>query len=228
LTIEGGLAIIDSTLTIKSGHTLTIRDSRVYCYPDAQIIVMPGGKLVINNTIVGPPACTDWTWQGISVLGSASNPGILELNNTTIENAVCAIRLGDIITLYDPLPFCALFDGGIVYADNSDFVNNKQSVRYKPYAGYYYATYFSNTSYFNACTFTLNNNAYFAKAAKAQVELHGVRGISFTYCTFADFRTKNTASDYTTAIYANNSGIKVGNKSSYMSIPNEGWSLANL
>jgi hypothetical protein len=189
----GSSYTIESTLYIKNGATLTIK-SVVYCSPSAKIIVQPGGKLIIDGGIL-TSACNDELWQGIEVWGNSNlsqtsaNQGFVELkNNAIIENAVCGIRVGNkqILTAFD-------LDGGIVKANNVRFINNQQAVFFAPYVSKMDNTgkyFYSNASRFENCTFALSNAAYFTQASNSQVELQGVKGVSFTNCIFADYRTK--------------------------------------
>ena len=214
---------IKGTFVVNSQSTVTFKNTTVYCMPDAQIIVNPGGKLILNNATLKPyNDCSNQMWQGITVLGNDNlsqtdaNQGVVELNNARIENAVCGIHVGSKTPrrLLHILPWAErmiYYSGGIVKADNANFVNNQQAVYFAPYEN----GTFNNVSYFENCEFRLDNPTPFSQAGLAQVKLHGVRGIPFTNCNFADNRTKNAASDYITGIYANNSSIKVNGNCSF-------------
>ena len=74
--------IIDSTLTIKNGVTLTII-STVYCTPMTKIIVESGGSLFINGGVL-TNVCNGLPWQGIEVRSG----GLLTINGQgQIQNA---------------------------------------------------------------------------------------------------------------------------------------------
>ncbi|MDR0363634.1 MAG: hypothetical protein LBH92_01210, partial [Bacteroidales bacterium] len=83
-------------ITIENDVTLTIR-SNVYSAPNTQIIVQPGGKLIIDGGKL-TNSCSDKMWQGILVFGQRDKPqlpeyqGTVELkNNAVIEHALIAI-----------------------------------------------------------------------------------------------------------------------------------------
>ena len=213
--------LLSVPVTVEAGSTLTITGT-VYCTPSASIMVKSGAKLVLDGcTLTG--AC-DELWQGITVLGNDNAPqedafqGVVELiDNASIQDAICGIYVGSKIPIPIPEPYpghvkprMKYLCGGIIRAESASFLNNKQTVYFAPYSDQFYGGKY-NTSYFKNCTFELNNNAFFAKAGKAQVELQGVDNISFTNCNFADYRTKTSTDDYTIGIYANASSIRVGN-----------------
>ncbi|MBO4654363.1 MAG: S8 family serine peptidase, partial [Bacteroidales bacterium] len=85
----------DADLIIDSLATLTITDT-LYIAGGHNIIVRPGGKLIVNGGTL-TNACDGEMWQGIIVEGHASLPqlpalqGSVILNNATIENARNAI-----------------------------------------------------------------------------------------------------------------------------------------
>ncbi|MCL2130867.1 MAG: S8 family serine peptidase [Lentimicrobiaceae bacterium] len=234
--------IIEGTFTINSGHTVTIHNANaVYCALDAKIVINKGGKLIVDKTMLRSAAyCDNQTWQGIVVMGDDFSPqidslqGVVELiNGATIRDAVCGIRAGSDIPIMIPglfvKPRYKYYGGGIVRAEDANFINNQQAVHIAPYDDYFSNGILQNNkSYFNSCTFELNGNTIFTQAGKAQVELQGVSNMPFTNCTFADNRTKNNASDYTTGIYTNSSSIKIGSKPSVSSNYNDGCSFSGF
>jgi hypothetical protein len=81
-------------LIIPETTTLTIR-SNVYLSEGVKIIVEQGAYLVIDGGLL-TNQCGD-TWQGIEVWGDPTDPlnyGKILMNNSTIENAVVAVRMG--------------------------------------------------------------------------------------------------------------------------------------
>jgi parallel beta-helix repeat protein len=192
-------------LTIENEATLTIQNT-VYCAPLSQIIIEPGGRLIIDSGVL-TNACDGELWQGIEVQGNMlmrqneTNQGVLVLNNARIENAVCGISAGK---------KGSSKSGGVVKAANAQFINNKQAVYFSPYIANDGNTYYNNASYFKNCSFVLNDNALFAEPSVAQVELQGVRGIFFQNSTFADARNIHSKKRLTNGIYANGASIRVG------------------
>ena len=180
-------ATISGSFTVNAGHTVNIQNKNIYCTEDAKIVVMPGGKLIIeNSTLKSAEPCNDKMWQGIEVWGNtyqsqtAVNQGTVELRNATIADAVCAIR---VCRIKESLPYISYVDGGgIVKADNTHFINNKEAV----YFYRYYATFYANSgnynvSYFKNCQFTIDK-----PFNQPMVSLCGVRGILFENCQFTN------------------------------------------
>ena len=117
-------SLLSTTKHVNNGETLTI-SCNLYCTGNAQIIVHPGGKLVVDGGTL-TNACEGELWQGITVLGDSTQPlnkndqGYVQLKNgATIENAYWGIYIEG---------------GGIVSASNVQFVNNYYGVRFGPLA----------------------------------------------------------------------------------------------
>ena len=106
-----------SNISINAGATLTVTSS-IKVGAKNNIIVHPGGKLVINGGTL-TNACPGTMWQGITVMGDSSQPasqnyqGYVQINNGEIENAICGITV---------------HGGGMVEATNAYFTNNLSSV----------------------------------------------------------------------------------------------------
>ncbi len=131
-------------ILVKSGNTLTIT-CEVLMPQNGKIIIEQGAKLIIDG---GSITCAydDALWQGIEVWGNThlahtdANQGVLELKNgAIIENATNAV------TTWKPNDVAK--SGGIIRASNSTFRENKRSVEFRYYPNY------TNTSYFDKCTF---------------------------------------------------------------------------
>ena len=193
---------VNQNVEIPNNATLTIR-GEIQFSADASITVQPGGKLIVNGGTL-TNACDGELWVGIRIEGNgkvsqtAINQGTVELkNNARIENAIVGVYV---------------YPHGILKANNTHFLNNMTAVFFSCWNhGPVHADILTNNvSKLDNCEFTLNNNAFFHKAYRAQVELVEVHGVSFTNCTFADNRTKNAASNYITGIFANGSSLKIG------------------
>ncbi|MDD4438106.1 MAG: S8 family serine peptidase [Tissierellia bacterium] len=216
--------LISGTVTISSGCQIDIMDGvTIYCTPNAKIIVEPGGYLnLINATITS--ACEGEMWQGIELYGidgssphDLSSHGFLYMTGSTIENAMCAVNAGGVRYVMigsteevDPptqggygqrvlfLPLNG--GGGIIQAEYSNFINNKQSINYN--SGMLYALSKVSMGFYK-CTFTIDNNASFTVTNNtSQIFLSGVRGIHFNHCTF-----QNLQSTSGVGIYANGAGV---------------------
>ena len=186
--------MINQDLFIDSLATLIITDT-LYVGNDARIIVRPGGKLIVDGGTL-TNACTGEMWQGIFVEGNRNlhqteaNQGTVVLRNgAVIENAICGIRTG-------APGDSTITTGGIIYASNTTFRNNRRAVAFYPYADIVSGTTVrDNFSGFSNCTFTVDNDNLFAAnntAFDAHVSLWDVKGVTFEGCTFTNATTAMT------------------------------------
>jgi len=184
-------------IVVSSGFVLNV-SSTVVCNPDIKITIEPNAKLYINNGTI-KSQCNQ-LWQGILVKGNSSlqqtssNQGSVELQNATIENAICAIKVEA---------------GGIVKTYNSTFNNNLCAIEYLPYVYSQGSIFYDNVGLFHKCTFKIDNNNLFTPAQQTsiiEVKLNGVRGIFFEGCTF-----KTEALSNGKGIFAQDAGFKVKN-----------------
>ncbi|MDX1939030.1 MAG: T9SS type A sorting domain-containing protein [Saprospiraceae bacterium] len=162
-----------------------------------KIIIEKGGKLVVDDGII--TRLCDSYWQGIEVIGdrtlaqTAANQGTLELKNGAIieyaNNAIVTGLNGD-----------ASKGGGIIYADNTTFRNNRRSVEFLQY------TQSDNLSYFTNCTFELTST-YPQSTYVGMVTIWDNYGIPFTTCTFRNQSTAVTNKQY--GIYTIDAGYQV-------------------
>ena len=122
-----GNKMIHDSLVVNSSAVLTITDT-VYMSSSARLIVLPGGKLVVDGGTL-TSACPGELWRGIEVVGDRTKrqlpqwQGTVELKNgARIENAHCGIHTG--------LPGDAAYAtaGGIIKADSAFFKNNRRAV----------------------------------------------------------------------------------------------------
>ena len=228
---------IKNELRIKNGATVSFTNSTLRFYKNAKIVVEPGSKLILNNcTSTSVCEGSENLWQGIQVLGKYNFlqtdifQGVVELNNTIIENAVCGVSVGNA----NSYGLSIRYGSGIVYANNTHFTNNKQAVYFAPYAPYSsIGKLLNNKSYFNNCVFEINKPLNTIGGQETMVELHGVSGIKFTNCKFLN-NTSLTPSPFPSplpsippiGIYANNASIRVGELS--FSMPSNGCEFSRL
>ena len=196
-------------IIVDSLSVLYIEDT-VKIAPNASIIVEPGGKLIINGGTL-TNYCSNSPWQGIVVEGNeslsqnATEQGIVVLNNATIENAICGIKVGDTTDLSK--------NGGIVYATNTTFKNCKNAVFFAPYQNMNNNVEFANRSKFTESVFLVDNDFYSTGMFfDSHVKLLGVNGISFTGCRFTNEQitpNPSTKRYVSSGISAINSGFSV-------------------
>lgn len=197
-------------VTVENGSTLTITGT-VQCAPEARIVVRPGARLIVDGGTL-TNACDNDLWKGIFVEGNASqhqtstHQGVVELRNgATIENAVAAITTGS----PDHAPSTT---GGIILASDATFRNNVRAVEFLPYADHVSSTAVrANYSRFNNCTFTVDDDNYFAASGanfNAHVSLDDVKGVTFSGCTFNN--NTETSASRGRGIFAQDAGFVVG------------------
>ncbi len=174
---------------IDNNSTLSITGSQLSINPDNKIIIHPGSKLILDGCLL-TNSCSNNKWQGIEVWGTknaaqgspfySQYQGIVELKNgATIANAEEAIRL------WNPNDWNSM--GGIVFANNATFLNNRRSVEFMSYKETLPNGYtVDNESSFTNCTFKVDNN-YLDPANDeftVHVSLWDVKGVKFTACQF--------------------------------------------
>ena len=177
----------NNILIIDSGVTLTILGT-VYFSENASIIINPGGKLILDGSVL-TTICDEDVWQGIQLLGNSSisqltsgAQGTVELKNgAVISNAVCGIKVWDGTN--------ANSSGGIVRAENASFLNNATAVEFGEYHNMNNGYELGNRSYFTNCNFTINND-YLSnnELFQAHVKLNSIKNVSFAGCTFSNER----------------------------------------
>lgn len=207
--------ILKNNLIIENGAKLTLKDCILHVPSGANIIVKPGGQLIVDGATI-TNRC-DNMWQGIEVWGDRSAnqyqnaqgqyaQGYVELRNgATIENAVCALAL------WRPNHWSTT--GGIVHAEDAVFRNNQRSV---------HALYYKNVNsvsgketdynaWFTRCQFIVDENYLgdedhvFCK----HVDLSHVRGLKFQACDFSVTASSNNISYWTSGIAGYEAGFCV-------------------
>lgn len=177
-------------IIIKSTGRLTLNAMNLGIATGKSIIIEPGGKLIVNNSII-TNACLNKPWKGIQVWGNKGanqlinaygnyQQGYLELNGSTIENAICAADL------WKPNDY--MKTGGIIKATNSTFRNNTNSI----HALHYRNSHPTQPSYeldYNGmvvnCTFEITSAYIPANTFYKHIDLANIRGFSFLGTDFS-------------------------------------------
>lgn len=187
----GSTSVIAGTFTISNGSTVTI-SSIAKCSPNAKIIILPGGKLVVNGGTL-TNLCPGKMWNGIYVVGNkyqrqlAQYQGTLEVkNNSVIENAKCAIHNWD--------GSDSNTSGGIVKVTTGSVLrNNGVAAHFKEYTNTDVTGAQTNDeSTFNRCNFVINDDNFLSANSltfENFVRMEKIFGVSFKGCDFADRRT---------------------------------------
>jgi hypothetical protein len=218
-------------LRILPGVTLTINNSILEFDENAKMIIEPGARVYVNNSLLTKHYCEPLKkWQGIEVRGDRYDnqyvyfdhplaQGKLVLDGSTIEHAIDAVLLA---AKNEEGRVDVSKSGGIVIANNSYFINNQKSV----YGLYYQNMHpvdpgyeMDNLSYFKYCTFEVNsayiNDDY---AFYKHVDLAQVKGFDFKACTFSNTAIYNV-SDYNCGIMAHDAGFSVEAECSSQTVP---------
>ncbi|GHV34417.1 hypothetical protein FACS1894178_1880 [Bacteroidia bacterium] len=107
--------IITDVLEIPTNTTVNFSNSSIKFAPTAKILVRAGGKLILNGATL-TNLCAGEMWQGIELENSENlQSTILEMNNSLIENAVCAVKT---------IANSSTSKAASVIATNSTFKNN--------------------------------------------------------------------------------------------------------
>lgn len=210
---------------ISNGATLTINNSEYEFGPDASIIIEPGAKLIVNNTILtnSKYCAPDFKlWKGIEVRGNDEesqfpeyigqewvyHQGRIYLNGATISNAEIAIA-----TLKRDAAGNIFWNtgGGIVTARDTDFINNTNALTFIPYKP-------GNRSWFTACNFIINEEYLPGTTFYKHVDLNEVYDVRFTACDFS-LSSHPDVSSYNHAIAAYNSSFRVLSNCTSMTSP---------
>ena len=200
-------------LYVEQGSVLTI-SSTISFAPGRSLRIAIGGKVIIDGGEL-TSLCSNSPWEGVIVEGingntqSGVNPyqGYFVLNNSTISNAKCGITVG-----IENDQFNA-YTGGIVIANNTNFINNEIGVKFLPYSYYSGQIEVKNRSMFTNCTFTVNSEFLSSEMQfKSHVELYEVNGILFKACKFEsiNYNSSNNEDEYSgVGILSYNSGFTV-------------------
>ncbi len=175
---------------VKSGAELRIYNIIGFA-DDADLIIEMGGRVVLDNGHL-TMAC-DERWEGVDVIGHPtmsqaleSYHGIIEaLNGSSIQYAEVGIE-----TIPYEFDHGSPTGGGIIYSENSYFINNKTDVKFYPFQNTHPITgeNFRNLSYFTRCEFLTTEMHYITYPDEDYPEIHiqmnGVDGIPVKGCIF--------------------------------------------
>lgn len=175
--------IITNDVSLEPGSTLTIL-STVSFAEGCKLIVKANSKLIIDGGKL-TNACGDH-WEGIEVWGNPSASqhtplyhGLVQIiNGGKIENAVVALRAGS--------PDFPGKGGGIILANEADFVNNGTCIMFDPYP-------FTNSSHFSNCNFRRSGNIFSQsdQSLFSLVKLNDVHYVQFENCDFINGTDKD-------------------------------------
>lgn len=174
------LKLLNRNVEIETGATLTIT-CEVRMAKDLRFIVQRGAKLIVDGGTI-TNLCPDTRWGGIYVHGNATkeqpdpfgtlaadDAGVVIIKNSSlIKNAVNAISTTAPGLSY---PDQVARWGGLIYAENSDFIGNRRVAEFMKYD-------FPNKSKFINCTMDGNGVGY------AGVTIWDTDNVTFNRCRF--------------------------------------------
>lgn len=181
---------------IDISGTVTIKGT-VYMHDDAYINVPPNAKLIVDGGVISN-SCGG-LWGGIRAWGKNhqnetnqrpfhqfdnTKHGVVTIKNgARIENAKTGVLLGR-----DDINFRK---GGIIYASNSEFYNNYQSIRFNSYHNYLPTSSHqevNNVSSIKNCSFITEGALDDPQITEpnAQIYMNDIKGLYIRACTFAD------------------------------------------
>lgn len=208
----GSTIVFTQDLVVPSGKRLYLKDLTLRFAANARLVIQQGGYVHTRNTRLTAYDCSNARWLGVRILGtytmpqttdlSPVNQGRMELTSTSvIENAQVGVQVGTDATI----PFYVLASGGILNADNSSFVNCRESVRMHPYQNFQVgnpAVLLANRTSFRKTTFTVNADYPAPYDFQHHAYLNHVSGIGFNECHF-----KNERSD---ALFSGMGSLQLG------------------
>lgn len=203
------------SLTLKPGSELTIK-GKVYFDQDARVYVERGAKLILDGAELRGKCGK--TWDFIEVWGNnaASAPtlasfligpypendtdqGVLVIKNgTRIQDAEIGVYSGNrsIISGF-PVPSRG---GGVVFAVNSEFINNQSSIIFTPYA-------FDHISQVSNCYFGEEEG----DGGFLPINHLFMEGVSGVKIAGTIFKSENTVGGIPGGIYSTNAAFRVTN-----------------
>lgn len=215
-TFPNGEVTIRDNITVKSGKQLTIGDSvRVIFSPQAKLIVEPGAILYLNGTLT---SFCNQGWKGVEVWGNKAQTQyfygghfyqgqIFTSSTAIIENAE--------IGIYVSGENSHTQSGGVVAANGTTFKNNSISVLFAAYQNFYPSgsdtILKDNLSFFQGCTFEVDDEYSVTQPFEEFVWLLEVDGIKFETCSFQNQITaeKQAWRDYGIGIKASDATFHV-------------------
>lgn len=180
--IWDGLILLNRDVVIEAGASLTIT-CEVRMASDRRFTVKRGGKLIVDGGTI--TSLCEEPWRGIYVWGNSEKEqpdpfGVQELddagiviikNNSLLEHARHAV-----VAEAAGIPYAEQLErrGGLVWAENSTFLDNRWAAQFMKYD-------FTNKSRFFKCHFVENGDYYDGTIG---VSMWACNGITFEENTF--------------------------------------------
>jgi hypothetical protein len=210
---DASMIRVQDELRVSNNSSLTIRNMTLEFAEGARVVVEIGSRLTIDGTTLTTTNC-ETTWAGIQVWGdsddnqTSSTQGTLILRNqSVIEHARTAIRM------YSTLGGGSTnTTGGILYADDTDFINNRVGIQFLRYQNFNPSnnnSHLPNRSRIRHCDFTINDDYRFSKPMYGHIRLWAVDGIAIANCNFSSEQTGIPSQDRGYAIRSSSASFRV-------------------
>ncbi len=181
--------VICGDIIIEPNATLTIGNgASVFMQEDSKIIVKRVGHLIVDDATI--TAQGNVQWHGIQVWGNslAFNIPIYQgwvqtKNGCKIMNSTYGIYTNRPIP--DADGWMQNYTGGIVQISETEFKNNKVSIRFYPYN-------YSSLSYLSKSSFIVDDDYFSTIEPTNYVDISGMRGVDIINCDFKN----ETGTDY--------------------------------
>lgn len=133
-------------LVFNAGSNITIDGMEFRFGPEADVIVNVGAFVKLNNNSKWTSyECDGLMWPGVNLMGNPSQAqssndnawtqqGILNINNSTIENARIGVEVG----------ISNLTGGGVLKGYTANFINCQNGVKYQPYSGIQHGVWYNS------------------------------------------------------------------------------------
>lgn len=194
----GSTIVFSQDLVVPAGKRLYLNNLTIRFAETAKLLIQKGGYVHTRNTRLTAYDCVNAQWQGVRIDGTYTMPqtsdiapanhGRMEMTSTSmIEYAQVGVQLGADITI----PFYILGGGGILNADNSSFLNCKESVRIHPYQNFQSgnpSVLLANRTNFRNTTFNVNASYPAPYDFQHHAYMNLVSGIVFTASHFKNER----------------------------------------
>jgi hypothetical protein len=186
--VKGIIRVYENALLRIENTTIEIANSGS-AGMETKFIIEKGGRIeIVNSTLTCIQSCGKQFWDGIVIEGeywanqTNANQGSILIDNSTIEYAREALTPGK----YNDW----VFNGGIITAVNSNFINNNRSVQYLTYQNKVNANSpeINNLGSFTNCTFKWTDE-FLNDAPQPAITIFRNKGIRIQGCTFDDQRS---------------------------------------
>lgn len=180
-----GRVKMQEDIIIEDGGSLTLTSTcQVEMLYDTKIEVQQGGTLIIDGGTI-TSHCNS-LWDGVLVRGDHtipqlpfSNQGrVVIINEGTIENAICAVKILDEGGSGEFSPV----GGGILQATDANFIDNKVAVEFNQYDQ-------ENQSFLYKSKFTTDGVLINQGSPDCFVKMQNVKGIEIKGCEFTNSGT---------------------------------------